>query len=659
MATKTYPIEGPEDRTEEDGSKDPYEKKMDAETSAGNTDDAVKGSSRVSAAWHHIDVENLKDNNHRTHTHTDLRAWIYPWKLCTMLPFCWTLCISFGVAVVYYFPSLLLAYVMEKKFDLLAEVSKHPKGSGEVLGVEIGLGAVCMFLAALIAAYGPPAVRGSGLPEMNSYLGCGIPKSIDMLEPKAWIFKSAAMVLVVMSGVVVGREGPAIVIGGGTAYCIGRTLWPYFTSLVHKFPFLLYGVNKMGCGDFTKAFSGEYMHEVVHIGSAAGFACAFNAPIGGMLFIYEELSVHWDVKRQHEMGSRILCGCGLAVLIVQALRSSTDGHVEQKSFAALVVLEDHSGAGLETEWTWGDVPIMLLMSMFIGVFIAHVGHAAFYLDKLRKAMPRSTPWLKIADAVGIAIITACLKVLTTVMVPECKKIPAEYNEERHFFSLHCHDDEYNEAASLTFVSTESAMIHLFSRDAIGFSASTLLAQTFIYVIGFVILVGCAVPAGTFVPNLVIGALIGRLFGLLAAEWLGEDSVSLPGVYAIIGATCALTSWTRTMLAICVTMFEITGDVSLVVPLLLAAVCARSTASVFSEDGWAHTLLHAPHSKIAHFTIEPQDWVALSKQTERSRAILFEYYGALQEDHHSQVTVSETEGAKSSALVLDLVLVSTF
>ena len=79
--------------------------------------------------------------------------------------------------------------------------------------------------------------------------------------------------------------------------------------------------------------------------------------------------------------------------------------------------------------------------------------------------------------------------------------------------------------------------------------------------------GLKLPCGSFVPNLLLGSCIGRICG----EWvtaISASGVSHPGVYALIGAAALLGSWTRTMIAVVVTLIEISGDVGLGKPQFL-------------------------------------------------------------------------------------------
>lgn len=80
------------------------------------------------------------------------------------------------------------------------------------------------------------------------------------------------------------------------------------------------------------------------------------------------------------------------------------------------------------------------------------------------------------------------------------------------------------------------------------------------------------PAGIFVPTMCVGALFGRLTGLVLQVaitkhptwWIFDAACGdgllciVPGVYAMIGAAATLAGVTRMTVSLAVIMFELTG-----------------------------------------------------------------------------------------------------
>jgi len=90
----------------------------------------------------------------------------------------------------------------------------------------------------------------------------------------------------------------------------------------------------------------------------------------------------------------------------------------------------------------------------------------------------------------------------------------------------------------------------------------------------------AVPTGTLIPMLAIGLAMGRIFGEIVQD-LGGLSFS-PGGYAMVGASAFIAGATGAV-STAVIMFEITAQLSYMVPVLLAVVLGRQAGKIISPD----------------------------------------------------------------------------
>ena len=109
--------------------------------------------------------------------------------------------------------------------------------------------------------------------------------------------------------------------------------------------------------------------------------------------------------------------------------------------------------------------------------------------------------------------------------------------------------------------------------------------------------GMAVPQGSFVPNLLLGALNGRIVGEIMQLVFKNSTISSPGVFALVGAAAQLGAWTRTMITVVVTMVEITGDVGLIVPVAICTIIARQISETLIATNYTHahvTIKHGDH-----------------------------------------------------------------
>lgn len=109
----------------------------------------------------------------------------------------------------------------------------------------------------LVRKYAPEA-GGSGIPEIEG--------ALEELRPVRWWrvlpVKFIGGMGTLGAGMVLGREGPTVQIGGN----IGRMV-----------------------GDLFLMRSAEARHTLLATGAAAGLSAAFNAPLAGILFIIEEM----------------------------------------------------------------------------------------------------------------------------------------------------------------------------------------------------------------------------------------------------------------------------------------------------------------------------------------------------------------------------------
>jgi chloride channel 3/4/5 len=109
--------------------------------------------------------------------------------------------------------------------------------------------------------------------------------------------------------------------------------------------------------------------------------------------------------------------------------------------------------------------------------------------------------------------------------------------------------------------------------------------------------GLQIPAGIILPSLAIGALYGRAVGLVVELWQAAHPTWLvfascepdrpcvtPGTYAIIGAASALGGATRMTVSIVVIMFELTGALTYVLPIMIAVMLSKWVGDAISPRG---------------------------------------------------------------------------
>lgn len=109
-----------------------------------------------------------------------------------------------------------------------------------------------------------------------------------------------------------------------------------------------------------------------------------------------------------------------------------------------------------------------------------------------------------------------------------------------------------------------------------------LAAFFVLRFGLTMLsYGCGAPGGIFAPLLVLGADIGLGIGVVAGQFLPKV-VSRPHLFAVVGMAAYFTAIVRAPLTGIVLMVEMTGNYSLVLPLLVACLTAYGVADFLGD-----------------------------------------------------------------------------
>ncbi|MFT7802102.1 H(+)/Cl(-) exchange transporter 5-like [Arapaima gigas] len=114
----------------------------------------------------------------------------------------------------------------------------------------------------------------------------------------------------------------------------------------------------------------------------------------------------------------------------------------------------------------------------------------------------------------------------------------------------------------------------------------------------VVTFGMKVPSGLFIPSMAVGAIAGRLLGVAMEQlayyhhdWVifrgwcspGADCIT-PGLYAMVGAAACLGGVTRMTVSLVVIMFELTGGLEYIVPLMAATMTSKWVADAIGREG---------------------------------------------------------------------------
>jgi CIC family chloride channel protein len=95
-------------------------------------------------------------------------------------------------------------------------------------------------------------------------------------------------------------------------------------------------------------------------------------------------------------------------------------------------------------------------------------------------------------------------------------------------------------------------------------------------------IGIGGSGGVFAPSLFIGATGGTAFGILVHD-LAPAVTAAPGMYGLIGMGAAFAGATRAAITAVIILFELTGEYTIILPLMLAVVAATVVSSVLSKQ----------------------------------------------------------------------------
>lgn len=200
---------------------------------------------------------------------------------------------------------------------------------------------------------------------------------------------------------------------------------------------------------------------------------------------------------------------------------------------------------------------------------------------------KATPWLPgpITQVVIVALLTALVNYPNMYM-------RAQASELVYSLFAECSkvlDDQFG--LCKTGAATGGTIVLLLFAALVGFFLASI---TF----------GLQIPAGIILPSMAIGALFGRAVGIIMEIWVHnhpkffafqncEPDIPCvtPGTYAIIGAAAALGGVTRMTVSIVVIMFELTGALTYVLPIMIAVMISKWVGDAFGKRGIYESWIH--------------------------------------------------------------------
>lgn len=251
-------------------------------------------------------------------------------------------------------------------------------------------------------------------------------------------------------------------------------------------------------------------------GTAAAFAANFNVPIGASLFALEVVLGTFAL----EVFGPIVVSAAVATLLARAAES------EAPIYPA-------PGYALETPWE-------LLFHFGLGLLGAAAAVAFVLAEKASARLFRQS--VRIPE--GFRPLVGLLLVASLgLLAPEVLG---------------------NGFSTITSALQEQYPLQLLAVLAVLKLMATALTS------------GSGAPGGHFTPSLCFGALVGGAYGELVHA-LAPDSTSGSGAYAAVGMAAVAAGTSHAPLSASLMLFELTGNYTLILPLMVAATVSSAVA----------------------------------------------------------------------------------
>ncbi|KAI8832509.1 chloride channel [Chytridium lagenaria] len=140
---------------------------------------------------------------------------------------------------------------------------------------------------------------------------------------------------------------------------------------------------------------------------------------------------------------------------------------------------------------------------------------------------------------------------------------------------------YHPLRTLLFATPDKQLRLLLRRGVWGlFSPKVLAVFLVLYLTCSLMTYYIALPTDLVIPNLILGAVGGRLVGLLVNSVKGGRGRTLidPGLFAMIGMSALWSGTSRLALTVTVITLELTGDIDNLTPLLIVSLTATFTTT---------------------------------------------------------------------------------
>ncbi len=363
--------------------------------------------------------------------------------------------------------------------------------AGSKLFLIVLLPTVGGLVCGLLLSYLVPGARGSGIPQVK--IGYAVKGGrLPMRDAIGKFFISAIQI---GSGASLGREGPTVHICATLSSWLGRVF----------------------------ALSQKNLPKLIPVGTAAGIAAAFNAPIAAVTFTIEEVVGDLD----QTVLSGVIVAAALASVIERA------------------ILGEHPVLSVDQKFGLYNASSLFFYAI---LGCAAAGVSLLFSESLLKlrALFSKLKVIPVWMRPGIGgLVTGILILIALVWLNATGINGSGYN---------------------TLSSALSGELPL----------KTLLALCIIKLLATVFSYSSGGAGGIFAPALFIGAMLGGAFGFLDVKLLNHANSEI-GAFALVGMGAVFAGIIRAPITSVLIIFEMTGSYGLILPLMIANMTAYGLA----------------------------------------------------------------------------------
>ncbi|KAG5488091.1 hypothetical protein LSCM1_08155 [Leishmania martiniquensis] len=393
--------------------------------------------------------------------------------------------------------------------------------------VYVSFSTVAAVTAAFLCRTYAPYASGGGIAEVKTIVSGHHVKRY--LGGWTLITKVVGMCFSTGSGLTVGKEGPFVHIGACVGGIISGVLPSYRLEAKSR--------------------------ELITAGAGGGMAVAFGAPVGGVIFALEDVCTSYNFKA---LMAALICGV-TAVLLQSRVDLWHTGRIVQFS------------VNYQHNWHFFELPLFAAIGCFGGFMGSTFSVVNLRVCRWRRKHLRQ--W-RLVEVAVVAAVTGIVNFLTPYGSGNMLELLGD-----------CFQD-----------CTPRSPIEMCEGSDMRVFFYLLVTATAKFLM-FMYTVGTFLPAGILVPSLTIGALYGRAFGMMLRalqetyasayifrECYDQDLCVIPGVYAIVGAAALLTGVTHMTICLAIIMFELTGSLEYMVPVIVGILCAKAAGEALGVKG---------------------------------------------------------------------------